>query len=82
MTETARPFWEASRDPRALQQFLKDHGCNGIDAVFTTKALLACTLHDAQAAFFMAPCRAAELEFQNQAMEALASIADSEVASD
>ncbi len=82
MTESARPVWDASRDPYILQQFLKDQGCYGIDAVFTTMNLLGCSLRDAQIAFFTAPCRAAELEFHNQAMDAFESMADEVVVHD
>ena len=82
MTKSARPVWDASRDPPVLQQFLKDQGCHGIDAVFTTMNLLECSMRDAQVAFFTAPCRAAELEFHNQAMDAFESMADDVVVRD
>ncbi|WP_157543746.1 MULTISPECIES: hypothetical protein [unclassified Kitasatospora] len=82
MTEDARPVWDASHDPHVLQQFLKDHGCHGIDAVLTTRNLLECSMRDAQIAFFTAPCRAAELDFQNQFLDALESIADDVVVHD
>ncbi|MFC9409644.1 hypothetical protein ACFRAA_33240 [[Kitasatospora] papulosa] len=82
MTESARPVWDASHDPHVLQQFLKDQGCHGIDAVFTTMALLGCSMRDAQVVFFTAPCRVAELELQNQFMDALGSMADDVVLHD
>ncbi len=34
--ETARPVWESTRDTDTLQQFLKDNGCHGVEAVFVT----------------------------------------------
>jgi hypothetical protein len=39
MQETARPVWEATGDTDALQQFLKDNGCHGLEAVFVTMNL-------------------------------------------
>ncbi|WP_328887926.1 hypothetical protein [Streptomyces sp. NBC_00316] len=36
MQETARPVWETTGDTDALQQFLKDNGCHGVEAVFVT----------------------------------------------
>ncbi|PYC88077.1 hypothetical protein C7C46_01620 [Streptomyces tateyamensis] len=69
--DMARPAWEAHRDHRALQEFLQGTGCNGIDAVLVTKGLLGCSLVDAQVAFLTAPCRAAELAFHEEAMDAL-----------
>ncbi|MGW6902171.1 hypothetical protein ACWGF2_37140 [Streptomyces sp. NPDC054919] len=57
MQETARPFWETTGDTDAPQQFLKDNGCHGMEAVFVTKHLLNCDLAEAQQAFFDTPCR-------------------------
>ncbi|MER5867553.1 hypothetical protein [Kitasatospora sp. NPDC002040] len=76
MSEAARPTWEATRDPHLLQQFLKDHDCHGVDAVLATTKVMDCGLREAQAAFFTAPCRAAELELHNHFLDALESTAD------
>ncbi|WP_055590532.1 hypothetical protein [Peterkaempfera griseoplana] len=78
MVEEARPTWGDTRDTDALQQYLKDRGCNGIEAVFVTMHLLGCGLGEAQRAFFLAPCREAEREFHNRAMDLLAQWADSD----
>ncbi|MET9134609.1 GNAT family N-acetyltransferase [Streptomyces antibioticus] len=69
--EAARPGWEASRDPDRLQQWLKDHGCHGAEAVLVTRALLGCSLAEAGRAFFSAPCRRAERDFQARLLDAL-----------
>ncbi|MGW3664800.1 hypothetical protein [Streptomyces sp. NPDC005141] len=71
MQETARPLWEATCDTDALQQFLKDNGCHGVEAVLVTMGLLNCNLAEAQRAFFNAPCRDAERRFHNHAMDLL-----------
>ncbi|MGV9395648.1 hypothetical protein [Streptomyces sp. NPDC003668] len=76
--ETARPVWEATSDKDALQQFLKDDGCNGVEAVFVTLGLLDCDLAEAQRAFFNAPCRNAERHFHNHAMDLLEEAADTD----
>jgi hypothetical protein len=76
MQETARPVWEATGDTDALQQFLKDNGCHGVEAVFVTMGLLHCDLAEAQRAFFNAPCRDAERRFHNRAMDLLEDTAD------
>lgn len=76
MQVAARPVWERTGDTDVLQQFLKDNGCHGVEAVFATMGLLDCDLGEAQRAFFSAPCREAERRFHNQAMEALAEAAD------
>jgi hypothetical protein len=76
MRETARPVWAASGDTDALQQFLKDNGCHGVEAVFVTMSLLNCDLAEAQRVFFNAPCRDAERGFHNHAMDLLAEAAD------
>jgi hypothetical protein len=76
MINEARPVWASTGDPDALQQYLKDHGCNGVEAVFVTMRLLDCGLREAQRAFFLAPCREAERELHNQAMDLLARSAD------
>ncbi|MGI5138771.1 MULTISPECIES: hypothetical protein [unclassified Streptomyces] len=76
MRETARPVWEASGDTDVLQQFLKDNGCHGVEAVFVTMGLLNCDLAEAQRAFFSAPCRDAELRFQNDFLDLLSRAAD------
>jgi hypothetical protein len=54
-----------------LQQWLKDHGYHGVEAVLVTKTLLNCTLGEAGQAFFSAPCRRAEREFQEGFLDAL-----------
>jgi hypothetical protein len=72
MQESARPVWESTHDAAALQQFLKDNGCHGVEAVFVTMGMLNCSLGEAQRAFFTAPCREAERQFHNQAMDLLA----------
>ncbi len=75
MQETARPVWEVSGDRDALQQFLKDNGCHGVEAVFVTMGLLNCDLAEAQRAFIDAPCRDAERRFHNQALNLLEEVA-------
>ncbi|WP_326665554.1 hypothetical protein [Streptomyces canus] len=76
MQEAARPVWEATGDTDALQQFLKDNGCHGVEAVFVTMGLLNCDLAPAQRAFFNAPCRDAERRFHNHTMDLLEEAAD------
>ncbi|MFF2190563.1 hypothetical protein [Streptomyces sp. NPDC058155] len=71
MQEMARPAWEATGDTGVLQQFLKDNGCHGVEAVFVTMNLLNCDLAEAQQVFFNAPCRDAERRFHNHAMDLL-----------
>ncbi|WP_328860444.1 hypothetical protein [Streptomyces sp. NBC_00306] len=78
MRETARPIWETTGDTAALQQFLKDNGCHGVEAVFVTMSLLHCDLAEAQRAFFNAPCRDAERNFHNQAMDLLEEATDTD----
>ncbi|MFG3180875.1 MULTISPECIES: hypothetical protein [Streptomyces] len=68
MQETARPFWAATGDTDALQQFLKDHGCDGVEAMLVTMRLLNTDLAEAQRAFFAAPCRDAERRFHDHAL--------------
>ncbi|MGW1070134.1 hypothetical protein ACWD4F_37225 [Streptomyces aureus] len=69
--ESARPVWESTGDTDALQQFLKDNGCHGAEAVLVTMNLLSCDLAEAQRAFFNAPCRDTERRFHNHAMDLL-----------
>jgi hypothetical protein len=76
--EVARPFWEATGDTDALQQFLKDRGCHGVDAVIVTTRLLNCDLGEAQRAFLHAPCRDAERRFHNHAVDLLAEAFDTD----
>ncbi|WP_432187544.1 hypothetical protein [Streptomyces sp. Tue6028] len=78
MQESARPVWEATGDTDALQQFLKDNGCHGVEAVLVTMTLLNCDLAEAQRAFFNAPCRDAERRFHNHAMDLLGGAADTD----
>jgi hypothetical protein len=42
-----------------------------VEAVFVTMGLLNCDLAEAQRAFFSAPCRDAELRFQNDFLDLL-----------
>ncbi|MEV0090230.1 hypothetical protein [Streptomyces sp. NPDC050738] len=79
MQETARPLWETTGDRNALQQFLKDNGCHGVDAVLVTKGLLDCDLAEAQRAFLNAPCRDAERRFHNEAIDVLELAADTDL---
>ncbi|MFJ4691706.1 hypothetical protein [Streptomyces sp. NPDC088766] len=79
MRETARPVWEATGDTDALQQFLKDNGCHGVEAVFVTMGLLNCDLAEAQRAFFNAPCRDAERRFHNHAIDLLEEAASTDL---
>lgn len=72
MQETAQPVWETSGDTDALQQFLKDNGCHGAEAVFVTMGPLNCDLAEAQRAFFNAPCRDADRRFHNESLDLLA----------
>ncbi|MDK9498417.1 hypothetical protein QEZ40_003599 [Streptomyces katrae] len=71
LTETARPVWEGNPDGEAFQEYLKGVGCDGVDAVLVTKAVVGCDLGEAQTMFLTAPCRAAELAFHNSVMEGL-----------
>ena len=79
MQETARPTWEATGDTNALQQFLKDNGCHGVEAVFVTMGLLDCDLTEAQRAFFKGSCRDAERRSHNDTMDLLEEAADHDV---
>ncbi|MFF0107038.1 hypothetical protein [Streptomyces hirsutus] len=79
MRETARPGRQATGDTHALQQFLKDNGCHGAEAVFVTMGLLNCGLAEAQRAFFNTPCRDAERRFHNRAMDLLEEAADTDL---
>ncbi|MEU4172076.1 hypothetical protein AB0F46_34990 [Streptomyces sp. NPDC026665] len=78
LRESARPLWEATGDTDALQQFLKDNGCHGAEAVLVTMSLLDCDLAEAQRAFFGAPCRDTERRFHNRAMDLLEEAVDSD----
>lgn len=82
MKEVARPVWEAAGDSDALQQFLKDNGCHGVEAVLVTMGLLNCDLAEAQRAFFSAPSRDAERRFHNHALDLLEEAAGAEDAAD
>ncbi|MGW6707303.1 hypothetical protein ACWGDE_20755 [Streptomyces sp. NPDC054956] len=68
---TARPVWAENHDGGALQKFLKEIGCDGVDAVMVTMQVVGCDLSVAQRMFITAPCRAAELAFHNAFMEGL-----------
>jgi hypothetical protein len=78
MQEAARPVWRATGDTDVLQQFLKDNGRHGVEAVLVTMGLLNCDLAEAQRAFFKAPCRDAERRFHNHAMDLLEEAADTD----
>ncbi|KOG52700.1 hypothetical protein ADK75_16030 [Streptomyces virginiae] len=68
---TAGPVWAEHHDGSALQEFLKQIGCDGVDAVLVTRQVVGCSLGEAQEMFLTAPCRTAELAFHNAFMEAL-----------
>ncbi|MCX5179340.1 hypothetical protein [Streptomyces virginiae] len=68
---TAQPVWDESRDGGALQVFLKEIDCHGVDAVMVTRQVVGCSLAEAQRMFITAPCRAVELAFHNAFMEGL-----------
>ncbi|TDU78192.1 hypothetical protein [Streptomyces sp. KS 21] len=67
----AQPVWAENRDGGALQEFLKEIRCDGVDAVLVTRQVVGCSLGEAQEMFLTAPCRAADLAFHNGFMEAL-----------
>ncbi|WP_332758084.1 hypothetical protein [Streptomyces sp. MT206] len=67
----AQSVWDESHDGGALQEFLKEIGCDGVDAVMVTRQVVGCSLGEAQQMFITAPCRAAELAFHNAFMEGL-----------
>ncbi|MEV6578335.1 hypothetical protein AB0M92_09250 [Streptomyces sp. NPDC051582] len=67
----ARPVWAEPRDSGVLQEFLKEIGCDGVDAVMVTRQVVGCSLGEAQEMFLTAPCRAAELAAHDAFMEAL-----------
>ncbi|MEV4426706.1 hypothetical protein ACN9M0_10515 [Streptomyces sp. R-07] len=54
-----------------MQEFLKQRGCDGMDAVMVTMQVVGCGLSEAQEMFFAAPCRAAELRFHNAVIDGL-----------
>ncbi|MFF0286194.1 hypothetical protein [Streptomyces sp. NPDC005262] len=65
-----------SRDGAALQEFWKEQGCDGVDAVVTTMQVVGCGLAQAQEMFFAAPCRAAELDFHNAVMDSCEEVSE------
>ncbi|MGW1119787.1 hypothetical protein ACWD5B_22190 [Streptomyces tanashiensis] len=71
MAEAAEPVWAESCDGAALQAFLKERGCDGVDAIRVTMQVVGCGLAEAQMMFFAAPCRSDELAFHNAVMEGL-----------
>ncbi|MFJ4860122.1 hypothetical protein [Streptomyces sp. NPDC088748] len=71
LAATAGPVWAESHDGSALQEFLKELGCDGVDAVLVTREVVGCSLGEAQEMFFTAPCRGVELAVHNALMEAL-----------
>ncbi|MFE3555141.1 hypothetical protein ACFXKW_09795 [Streptomyces sp. NPDC059193] len=71
LAATAGPLWAENHDGLALQEFLKEIGCDGVDAVMVTRQVVGCSLGEAQEMFFSAPCRTAELAFHNAFMEEL-----------
>ncbi|MFI5865351.1 hypothetical protein [Streptomyces sp. NPDC051546] len=66
----ARPLWAENPDGGTLQEFLKQQGCDGVDAVMATMQVVGCGYIEAQRMFSSAPCRAPELAFHNEFMEA------------
>ncbi|MFJ9075618.1 hypothetical protein ACIRO3_10220 [Streptomyces sp. NPDC102278] len=71
MAVAAQPVWDEGRDGGVLQTFLKEIGCDGVDAVMVTRQVVGCSLGEAQQMFVTAPCRAAELAFHNAFVEGL-----------
>ncbi|MFD5410830.1 hypothetical protein [Streptomyces nojiriensis] len=71
LAATAGPVWAENHDGWVLQEFLKEIGCDGVDAVMVTRQVVGCSLGEAQEMYFTAPCRAAELAFHNAFMEGL-----------
>ncbi|MCX5586782.1 hypothetical protein [Streptomyces erythrochromogenes] len=71
LAATAGPVWAENHDGSALQAFLKEIGCDGVDAVMVTRQVVGCSLGEAQEMFLAAPCRAAELASHNAFMEGL-----------
>ncbi|MER5727112.1 hypothetical protein ABT084_01940 [Streptomyces sp. NPDC002138] len=71
LAATARPVWAEHRDGGALQEFLKEIGCDGVDAVMVTMRVAGCDLGEAQRMFLTTPCRAAELAFHDEVMKGL-----------
>lgn len=68
---TARPVWSENHDGGALQEFLKNIGCDGVDAVMVTMQVVGCNLGEAQQMFITAPCRTTELAFHDAFMDGL-----------
>ncbi|MFD7783063.1 hypothetical protein ACFV4Q_08250 [Streptomyces nojiriensis] len=64
-------MWAENHDGEALQAFLKEIGCDGVDAVLVTMRAVGCGLGEAQSMFITAACRAAELTFHNAVTEGL-----------
>nr|WSX51860.1 hypothetical protein OG409_24785 [Streptomyces sp. NBC_00974] len=71
LATTARPVWDANHDGGALQEYLKEIGCDDVNAVMVTMRVVGCDLREAQRMFMAAPCRSAELAFHNAFMEGL-----------
>jgi len=71
MAEAAEPVWAEFHDGAASQAFLKERGCDGVDAVKVTMQVVGCGLAEAQRTFFAVPCRSDELAFHNAVMEGL-----------
>lgn len=71
LAATAGPVWAENHDGAALQAFLKEIGCDGVDAVMVTRQVVGCSLGEAQEMFLAAPSRIAELAFHNAFMEEL-----------
>lgn len=67
----ARPVWAEQRDGGVLQEFLKENGSDGGDAVMVTRQVVECSLGEPQEMFLTAPCRATELAAHNTFTEAL-----------
>ncbi|MGJ7414967.1 hypothetical protein AB9128_03765 [Streptomyces cinereoruber] len=69
VVEAARGVGEQGRDGSVLQEFLRERGCDGVDAVFVTMGVVGCGLGEARRIYFAAPCRRDDLEFHNAFFE-------------
>ncbi|THA73924.1 hypothetical protein [Streptomyces sp. A0592] len=64
-------MWAEKRDGSALQEFLKEIGCDGVDAVLVTRQVAGCSLGEAQEMFFTARCRVEALAVHNGLVQSL-----------
>ncbi|MBR7837527.1 hypothetical protein KDL01_29885 [Actinospica durhamensis] len=67
-----------SPEMSVLQRDLFDAGVHGADAVMVTMRVMGVGLAEANEAFFGSPLRAAERDFQNWFIDALASAAETD----